>query len=206
MRRAVLLIVAAVALPPLGAAPALAHPHVWVDTIVTAELRNGRIAALQEDWSFDEDFTASVLDDLHGNKGMMETGPHGPTFSAAELAQLKKSAFSNLKHYDYFTHIWQNGKATKVAPEVSAFAARMDGDKLRYLFTVALAKPLDPKDGPIRIGIWDDTYYVDVGPVKGRGAAVSGPGSASCRARIIVDKSHPIYFGSVFPQTAEITC
>ena len=184
--------------------PASAHPHVWVDTIVTALVEDGKITALREDWTFDEDFTASVVSDIRKSKGPA-TDRQTP-FSAAEIARLKKDAFSNLKNYDYFTHIWHGGKAVKIGPEVSDFSARMDGDKLRYVFQVSLPSPIEAKTAPTRIGIWDDSYYVDVGPVKGKGAAVEGNGAESCHARIIEDKDHPLYYGSVLPQVAEISC
>jgi len=183
---------------------ALAHPHVWVDTIVTAQMENGKVTTLREDWSFDEDFSATVLSDIRKVKGM--GGDRRAPFSPAEIAKLQQNAFSNLKGYDYFTHIWLGAQPLKIKPDVEGFTARMDGEKLRYLFTVRLVKPTEIAGAPLKIGIWDDSYYVDVGPVKGKGAAVEGEGSAACKAHVAEDKDHPLYYGSIFPQIAEITC
>ncbi len=183
----------------LLAGSAHSHPHVWVDYDLTAVFEQGRIVALRQDWSFDEDFSASVLTDVakHHGKG---------AFSPAEIANLKKSAFSNLRNYDYFNHVWASDKPVAVGKEVKDFEPRLDGDRLAYRFTVVLPQPVDPHAGPVRIGIWDDTYYVDVGPAKGHPPHLEGPGAEGCKASIGEDKKHPIYFGSVFPPSVQISC
>lgn len=186
-------------------AAALAHPHVWVDSIVTAHMENGKVTAIKEDWLFDEDFSASVLGDVRKAKGM--AGPSKAPLTPGEIAKLQQNAFSNLKNYDYFTHIWLNGEAMKIKPDVEGFSVRIEGDQLRYFFTVRPAEPiLLPKGKPLTVGVWDDSYYVDVGPAKGKGAAIDGRGSESCQSRIVEDKVHSLYYGSIFPQIAEFTC
>ena len=139
-----------------------AHPHVWVDTVVTALLDHGKITALREEWWFDEDFTVMALSEVRKTKGMAAAMPK--PLSGGEILQLKQKAFSNLANYAYFNHVWAAGKPVAVAKEVSSFDARMDGAKLVYTFTLPLAKPVEAK--ALRIGIWDETYYVDVGPAK----------------------------------------
>lgn len=190
----------------LAPVPALAHPHVWVDTIVTAHMDKGAVTSLREDWTFDEDFSASVLGDVRHIKGM--GGDRHSPLTPGEIVQLQQNAFSNLKHYDYFTHIWLNDKRLKIKPDVEGFTARLEGDKLRYWFTVQLAQPAAvAKGGVLKVGIWDDSYYVDVGPATGKPAAVlEGDGSAACRARIADDPKHLLYYGSITPKIVEVTC
>ncbi len=183
----------------LIAGSAESHPHVWVDYELTALFEQGRIVALRQDWSFDEDFTASVLSDVLKHRGK-------PAISPEDVGKLKRTAFSNLKNYDYFNHVWAKDKAVAVDKEVKDFDARLEGDRLAYRFTVVLAQPIDPHAGPVQVGIWDDTYYVDVGPAKGRTPRLEGAGAEGCKARIGEDKKHPIYFGSVFPPIVEISC
>ena len=180
------------------ASPAAAHPHVWVDYELTVMFDKGLIVALREDWSFDEDFSSAALHDAVGAKPVKTIGPK-------ENAELEKNAFSNLKNYGYFTHVFPaEGKVE--TGEASGFKARLDGAKLAYSFTVPLAHGIDAKPGPVGIGIWDDTYYVDVGPAPGKEPKLEGDGSAACKVVIVEDHQHPIYFGSVFPKTARITC
>ncbi|HVI52426.1 MAG TPA: DUF1007 family protein [Candidatus Sulfotelmatobacter sp.] len=200
MRRPVLSTLIMLLTPSLASA----HPHVWVDTIVTARLDKGAVVSLREDWTFDEDFSATVLSDLRKLKGM--GGDRHSAFSPAEIAKLQQNAFSNLKNYDYFTHLWLNDKALKIKPDVEDFTARMEGDKLRYLFTVRLVQPAAVKGAALKVGIWDDSYYVDVGPAKGQSALIEGDGTASCRARITDDPKHLLYYGSITPKIAEVTC
>ncbi|HIJ62727.1 MAG TPA: DUF1007 family protein [Rhodospirillaceae bacterium] len=181
-----------------------AHPHVWVDTVVTAIFSQGKVTSLREEWWFDEDFTVTALSDIRKTKGMSRVAIRPLT--EGEIGQLRAQAFSNLANYAYFTHVWAAGKPIAVAREVTAFQARMDGARLAYSFTLPLAAPQDPRAGPLRIGVWDDSYYVDVGPAKGLAPQVEGDGSQGCAARIIDDKDHLLYFGAVTPKAMEIKC
>lgn len=181
---------------------ARAHPHVWVDTRVTALLEAGQVRALREEWSFDEDFSVMALSEVRkAAKGMTVARP----IQAGEVDQLKARAFSNLAHYAYFNHLWAAGKAVPVPATVSEFDARLDGPKLIYVFTLTLAQPVDAR--AFRVGIWDESYYVDVGPAAhGPAASVEGAGAEGCQARIIDDRDHPIYDGSIIPKVADFTC
>jgi ABC-type uncharacterized transport system substrate-binding protein len=213
-------------------ARAEAHPHVWIDYDLTVDFDAGKMTALHMEWSFDEDFTAAVLRDIVGDKKPPKT------LKPADVAKIEKDAFSNLKNYGYFTHIFAgDGKllagplvgedrtATGAAPseaeamkntersfqtkqlgEVKDFQAKLAGAKLIYTFTLMLAQPVDTKLGPIGIGVWDDTYYVDVGPAEGHDPKLIGAGATSCKALIVSDHQHPIYFGSVFPKVVRVTC
>jgi ABC-type uncharacterized transport system substrate-binding protein len=186
-------------LSPLSSAAA--HPHVWIDYDLTVRLAAGKIESLHQEWSFDEDFTAAVLRDVVGEKNEKKV----KTLGASDVAKIEKNAFSNLKNYDYFTHIFVGAGRAKLGT-VAGFGARLMGAKLIYTFDLSLAQPVDAKAGPVGIGIWDDTYYVDVGPAEGKSPKLTGPGSASCKAVIIDDHQHPIYFGSVFPKVVRVTC
>lgn len=188
----------------LAAASAQAHPHVWVDYELTTLFDHGRITALRQDWSFDEDFTASVLSDVlkrHNGAAMVEG-----SFTPGETSRLQQTAFANLKNFGYFTHVWLAGKPVALAKEVTGFQARLSDSRLYYTFTLALNTPADPHAGPVSIGIWDDSYYVDVGPAKTAKPRLEGEGAAGCKSVLSEDHDHPIYFGSIFPYTIRITC
>ena len=182
----------------LACGSAAAHPHVWIDYGLTVTFDKGRVVSLKEDWSFDEDFSASVLRDVAG-------AAKAKTLTAAQVAKIEKNAFSNLKNYDYFTHIFAAG--APVHPrEATGFQARLSGPKLEYSFVLPLDRPVDAKPEPAAFGIWDDTYYVDVGPAEGKAPKLEGDGASACQAVIVEDRQHPIYFGSVFPKTVRVTC
>ena len=44
----------------LSATPAAAHPHVWIDGVVTFAFKDGRIVAIRQEWTFDEVFGAET--------------------------------------------------------------------------------------------------------------------------------------------------
>jgi ABC-type uncharacterized transport system substrate-binding protein len=178
--------------------PAEAHPHVWIDYRLTVLFEHGQIAALRQNWSFDEDFSAAVLRDVAGGKALKKLGPK-------EVKAIEQNAFSNLKNYGYFTHVFVPD-GTAPTGVVTDFNAVLAGPKLVYTFTVPLAHPVAPKPGPVGIGVWDDTYYVDVGLAAGSAPELQGDGSAGCQAVPIADHQHPIYFGSVYPTVVKVTC
>ncbi len=192
------LALATLSLLPLTGGRASAHPHVWIDYVVTLMFDKGRVTALREVWSFDEDFSASVLRDYAGIE-------EGKPLGAPEIAKIEQNAFANLEHYDYFTHVWAAGGAVGVR-KATEFAARVDGPRLIYDFVVPLSRPVDARAAPASFGVWDDTYYVDVGPAEGQATKFVGDGSAGCKAAIVEDHDHPIYFGSVYPKTIRVTC
>ena len=61
--------------------------------------------------------------------------------------------------------------------------------------------------GTISIGIWDDSYYVDVGPMRGETPiTLTGDGAERCSAALTDDPAHPIYYGGVIPKVVRLTC
>ena len=185
----------------LAASPSHAHPHVWIDYHLTVLFEAGHIIALQQDWSFDEDFSTTALHDLGRRPGATAA------LTENEITALHDKAFINLRNYEYFIHVWSNGVAVKPAKDASHFSASIQGPALRYHFTVPLTKPVDPRQSAVSIGLWDDSYYVDVGPaLDGPAITLSGTGSEHCQGNLAEDPSHPIYYGGVIPKVVKITC
>ena len=50
-----------------AAAPAAAHPHVWVAVETTVLYEAGRIVGLRHRWSFDDLYTAMAIQGLDAN-------------------------------------------------------------------------------------------------------------------------------------------
>src|SRR5512135_3776952 len=87
------------------AAPARAHPHVWVT--MHAELvyaPDGTITGIRHAWSFDDMFSAFATQGMEAK----EKGK----FTREELAPLAKVNVESLKEYDYFTYATADGKKT----------------------------------------------------------------------------------------------
>ena len=183
----------------LGAAGAAwAHPHVWITWRLTPVLTGGKVVALTEDWVLDGTFSSMLLQDLAPDH------PKGAPLGAAEVAGLRDHAFANLAHYDYFNQAWAGARPVRFGP-AQAFTARLQGDRLVYRFTLPLADPVDLRAGPLEVGIWDTSYYVDLEPPE-QGDAVSLPAGLACHAPVAPDAARPIYFGTVTPLAVRISC
>jgi hypothetical protein len=100
-----------------GVLPAGAHPHVWIDAIVTFAFQDGRIVAIRQEWTFDEVFGDAIIGQFDLNKDKK--------FDAKELAALQLGAFANLREFDYFTHLSSDDKAVPTKA-VTGFAARVE--------------------------------------------------------------------------------
>src|ERR1043165_4322302 len=90
-----------------SAAPALAHPHVWVtmrSEVVYAP--DGSVTGVRHHWSFDDMFSAFATQGL-------ETKEKGK-FTREELQPLAKVNVESLKEYDYFTYATADGKKTEM--------------------------------------------------------------------------------------------
>ncbi|HMN74397.1 MAG TPA: DUF1007 family protein, partial [Rhodoblastus sp.] len=82
---------AAAALVALLARPALAHPHVWVAARATVLFdKEGRIAGIRNDWTFDEMYSAFATQGL---------GQDGKPPTREELQPLAKTNIESLAEF-----------------------------------------------------------------------------------------------------------
>ncbi len=160
--------------------------------------QGGKLASLREEWTFDEDFTTVALGDL-------PTGAATKALKPSDIPILEKSEFSNLKNYAYFHHVFVGSEDLGIG-DLKDFTARLDGRKLVYTFTLRLKSPLDPRATKIEIGIWDDTFFVDVEPLSDNAITVEGQGSQGCSTTIVQDEDHAIFDGLVTPPAIQLTC
>ena len=80
----------------LLAAPATAHPHVWIEARSDVVFDDkGMIVALNHEWTMDEAYTETAVDGLDVN--------HDGIYAPEELAPLTKENIDSLKEYAYFT-------------------------------------------------------------------------------------------------------
>jgi ABC-type uncharacterized transport system substrate-binding protein len=90
----------------LGAAPAEAHPHVWI--VAKSEVMyapDGSITGMRHAWTFDEMFTTYALQGIATKtKGV---------YTREELAPLAQTNVESLKEFNFFTFAKADGKKTK---------------------------------------------------------------------------------------------
>ena len=104
------------------AAPAWAHPHVWVTMhteLVYAP--DGKITGIRHAWSFDDMFSTFATQGLESK----EKGK----FTREELAPLAKVNVESLKEFDYFTYATADGKKAELAEPAPGLLARLCGSR-----------------------------------------------------------------------------
>jgi ABC-type uncharacterized transport system substrate-binding protein len=133
------------------AAPAQAHPHVWVtmkSDIVYAT--DGSVTGVRHAWTFDDMFSTFATQGLESK----EKGK----FTREELAPLAQVNIESLKEYDYFTIARANGKKAEFAPPIDYWLDYTDG-VLTLHFTLPFKTPV--KAASVDFEMYDPTWFVD---------------------------------------------
>lgn len=134
------------------AAPAHAHPHVWVtmhtDLVYAPD---GSITGIRHAWSFDDMFSTFATQGLDSK----EKGK----FTREELAPLAKVNVESLKEFDYFTYAIADGKKTELTDPAPDYWLDYTDQVLTLNFTLPFKKPVKAKE--LKIEIYDPTIFVD---------------------------------------------
>lgn len=177
-----------------GANAAQAHPHVWIDSNVTVQVENGQIIAIEHAWTFDEYFSEFILLDYDFDSS--------GTFDDKELEFIEDNAFGALEDFDYFTHLYVDSikQELKVYKD---FSAEVVDNLIVYHFSLPLAEPVPINSQELMLGIFDDSYYVDIiwaeqDPLRFVGA--------DCGYEARTDERVSIYGGVIMPIVAMIAC
>ncbi len=135
----------------LLAAPAAAHPHVWVT--MTSQLvygPDGAVTGIRHAWAFDDMFSTFALQGLESKqKGV---------FTREELKPLAEVNVTSLKEYDYFTYAKANGKKTPLKDPVDYWLDYKDS-VLTLNFTLPFKTPVKAQE--LNLEIYDPSYFVD---------------------------------------------
>ena len=139
------------------AAPAQAHPHVWVtmhSELVYAP--DGRITGIRHAWSFDDMFSTFASQGLESK----EKGK----FTREELAPLAKVNVESLKEYDYFTYATADGNKAELAEPTPDYWLDYTDQVLTLHFTLPFKTPVKAKE--LKVEIYDPTIFVDFSLAK----------------------------------------
>jgi len=152
MRRPIRTLLIALVLLAALAGRAHAHPHVYVDASLTFEINDTGLAALRENWFFDDIFTQAILGDLGLDAETLAT-PEGQ-------AAIQSGAFNYLVNFGYFTFLENNGQRIPVT-ETRDFRASLRDNRLVYDFTVPINRAFaEIRD--FRAAVFDSEYYTDI--------------------------------------------
>ena len=134
-----------------GAAPAEAHPHVWI--VAKSEVMyapDGSITGMRHAWTFDEMFTTYALQGIATKtKGV---------YTREELAPLAQTNVESLKEFNFFTFAKADGKKTKFEEPVDYFLEHKDG-ALTLHFVLPLKAPVTAKQ--LALEVFDPSYFID---------------------------------------------
>lgn len=195
----------------LGAAPAKAHPHVWITS--ASELiyaPDGSITAVRHAWTFDDMFTAYVLQGIESKtKGL---------YSHDELAPLAQTNVESLKEFGFFTFARADGRKQKFQEPVDYFMEYTEG-LLTLHFTLPLKTPVKSRE--LALEVFDPTFFVDFkladkDPVRLVGAPVDckfslqRPNDGAASAQGIDEQSFSnganVNFGAMFANKITVAC
>jgi ABC-type uncharacterized transport system substrate-binding protein len=195
------------------AAPARAHPHVWVTA--TSELlyrEDGSIVGIRHAWTFDDMFSTYALQGI----AQKTSG----TYTREELADLAQTNVESLKEYRYFTYAKSgDGEPSKKQPfgePVDYFLEYKDGALVLH-FTLPFTTPVKAKE--LAVEIYDPTYFVDFelddkDPIKlvsapaGCTVALQRPSApgATKPSEDIFNSGANANYGMMFANKIKVTC
>lgn len=158
------------------ALPALAHPHVFVTSrteILYAT--DGAVKALRHRWSFDEAYSAYMVQGLDKNGD--------GKLSSEELAELAKVNMESLPDVGFFTVAKANGKVQEFGTPSEA-SLTYENKILTLTYTLPLKSPATANRS-FGIEIGDPTYFVafEIGAEADAVAARDAP--KGCIVRIM---------------------
>lgn len=136
----------------LWAAPAKAHPHVWVTVEAKAVTGpGGAITGIRHKWTFDELYSQFAV------QGLDKKG--GNTPSREDLQELAETNIQSLKDFDYFTTPKLNDKKLPLKAPTDYYLELKDG-LLSLYFTLPLAQSAAlPKD-KFSFSVADPSFFI----------------------------------------------
>ena len=193
------------------AAPASAHPHVWVkaasEVIYAAD---GAVTGVRHAWTFDDMFSTYALQGL-------ETKTKG-VYTREELSPLAQTNVESLKEFAFFTFARADGKKHKFTDPVDYYLEYKDAALVLH-FTLPLKAPLKTKQ--LALEIYDPTFFVDFSlqqdnPIKLVGApatckvAIQRPSDGSAAAQKLDESSFTDgvngNYGALFANKVTVDC
>ncbi len=154
-------------------APALAHPHVWIDmrsdVVINAQ---GLVSAVNVEWTFDDGYAQAALEGLDTN--------NDGNYSQAELDPLTKENMESLKEYNYFVTPRVDGEKAEIGP-ITEYGQVYTNSRLALHFVVPLKTPVDPVKHDFYYKIYDPDFFIAMDYVADTPVTVVGNLPASCK-------------------------
>ncbi len=202
-----------------AAAPASAHPHVWIEMRSDVVFDDkGQITAMNLMWTFDDAYAQMAIDGL-------DTNGDG-VYSPSELDPLTKENIASLKDYGFFTVMRYNGEKQALG-EVTQYGQIWSNEKLQLHMQVPLKTPVDPTKGEFVAKVYDPDFFIAMDYAKDEPVTVIGNMPKNCelvvkpvptdaeieQTRAMLSTKGPEWkpendedFGALFAQPVSVQC
>jgi ABC-type uncharacterized transport system substrate-binding protein len=179
------------------AAPANAHPHVWVMVETTLLYERGAFTGFTHKWTFDEFYSAMAVEGLDANKD--------GKYSREELAELAKVNVVSLKDFGYFTFPQLSGQAVKLGEPRDYWLEHKDGI-LTLHFALPFATPVLAEAKGLAFGVYDPSFFIAFELAKVEKPLRLGEGAPkSCSLKIGASERDPRDASALGEQVTAIT-
>lgn len=159
----------------LAAAPASAHPHVWITSRAEVHYApDGKVTGVRHAWTFDKAYSAFITQGLDANKD--------GALTPEELQPLAKENTESLVDFEYFTVVKANGAK-------QGFEAPRDY-RMTYADEEATLSFLLPLKAPaaanrtLTLEVADPSYFVAFTMAEGADAVTLAGAPKGCAATI----------------------
>ena len=134
------------------AAPAFAHPHIFIDAKVTIVFDDaGNVVGLRHNWTFDRAFSAWVIQGL-------DTNGDGIT-SPEELQPLADDNMQGLTDFGFYTFAGPTGDMAFSSVGDQRMVYENDRTTLTYALKAETPQPVGAR---FELGVYDPEYYVAI--------------------------------------------
>jgi ABC-type uncharacterized transport system substrate-binding protein len=145
----------AAALLQIGAGPAAAHPHVFVDYTIAVLVGTDRLTGVRLSWTFDDLFSGFILQEFDKDRN--------GALSTAEVRRIEETHLAEFGRAGYYATVNVNGTRAAV-PAAREFRATVAKGIVTYEFVLPVAVPLASTTA-LEVLIDDPVYYIAYAPV-----------------------------------------
>ena len=171
------------------------HAHVWIDGAVIIKFDEQGMSGFRQGWVMDEMFSNMLIHDHDKNMNKK--------LEPEEVKDIYENAFTNLKNFEYFTHVKINGKPFTVK-YVQDFNATIVNDSVVYHFFIPCHVKADLMDKEVRISVFDESFYTNITIPKEQ-VSLENDSEYNCRYEIKKNKDDAYYYGQVYPEEIILT-
>lgn len=173
---------------------AKAHPHVWIDYSVAVVFDNQQLAGFEMEWIVDSMLSEQIIHENKLNQGLAD---------ARQTEAVRSGFFDNLRHYNYFTHIWVDDWRFRVKV-VEDFTVEVRQREVVYRFFVPCIVPVESAPQSVRLIASDPEIFVDFRWHPDKSVRIKQNKGVVADARLVRDSSRKLVPEFVTPLVLQV--